>query len=50
MEWGEKIPLGVFYEEQRQTSEDREHALQQGILTASPLGIPDRDELLKLFR
>src|SRR3989344_1948783 len=26
MEWGDKIPLGVFYKEEKQTSEDREPA------------------------
>jgi len=48
MEWGDKIPLGVFYEEQKETSEDFE-AVATLPLVDFPLGIPKRDELLQMF-
>ncbi len=35
MEWGERIPVGVFYKEERPTIEDIEPALSQGPLTTS---------------
>lgn len=38
MEWGDKIPLGVFYKEDKPTSEDREPALTGGPLNTL---IPD---------
>ena len=48
MEWGDKIPIGVFYEEQKETSEDFE-AVATLPLVDFPLGIPKRDELLQMF-
>lgn len=45
--WGEKIPVGLFYQEQKETSEDRELT---GILAHASLGIPYRDALLKNFQ
>lgn len=48
-EWGERIPLGIFYQEQKATSEDREVALQTGPLKDAPLGVSNLDELLNEF-
>lgn len=50
IEWGDKIPIGVFYREDAPTSEDREPALASGALVSQPLGIPDLDALLAEFR
>lgn len=50
LEWGDKIPLGVFYEESRETSEDRESALRNGPLWKMGAGIPRKDDILALFR
>jgi len=49
MEWGETIPLGVLFEEQKPTIEDREDVVKKP-LTHFPLGIPNRDAFLRLFR
>lgn len=48
-EWGEKIPIGVFYEETKDTTESREPALQAGTLIESPVGQIQLDSLLKEF-
>lgn len=50
LEWGEKIPVGLFYEKQAPTSEDREPALATGPLINQPLGVLDVDSLLDEFR
>ncbi len=50
LEWGDKIPIGVFYQEEAATSEDHEPALTAGPLTNQPLGISDVDALLSEFR
>lgn len=50
MEWGDKIPVGVFYKEEAPTSEDREPALAAGPLAGQPLGVADIDALLSEFR
>lgn len=49
MEWGERIPVGLFYKEERLTSEDREPALSSGPLKDLPLGLPSSDSLLREF-
>lgn len=49
MEWGDKIPLGIFYKEDKPTSEDRESALAGAVLKDLPLGITNLDELLAEF-
>lgn len=49
MEWGDKIPLGVFYKAERPTSEDREPALATVPLVSSPTDIPNWDALLSEF-
>lgn len=50
LEWGEKIPVGVFYKEHAPTSEDREPALADGALASQPLGTYDIGALLSEFR
>lgn len=50
IEWGDKIPVGVFYREEASTSEDREPALASGPLVDQPLGTLDLDSLLAEFR
>jgi len=49
MEWGERIPVGVFYEEQKETLEDRE-GIDGLPLVDAPLGIPTRDLFISVFR
>jgi len=49
MEWGEKIPVGVLFEEQTDTSEDRE-SVSASPLVDFPLGIPNREDFLRMFR
>ena len=49
MEWGDHIPLGIFYKEEKATSEDREPALSQGPLNAMPLEVVDWDGLISEF-
>lgn len=49
MEWGDKIPLGVFYKEEKPTSEDREPALVDVSLVEIPLALENVDGLLKEF-
>ena len=49
MEWGDKIPVGVFYQENAPTSEDREPALASGPLASQTLGVSDLDALLSEF-
>lgn len=50
LEWGDKIPVGVFYEELVPTSEDHESALAVGPLSGQSLGVSDIDGLLGEFR
>ncbi len=49
MEWGDKIPIGIFYKEEKPTSEDREPALEQGPLVSQKLELEHLDELLNEF-
>ncbi len=49
MEWEDKIPVGVVYQETRPTSEEREPALSGAPLKDLPLTIPNLDELLAEF-
>jgi len=50
MEWGNEIPLGVLYKEEKSTSEDREPALAGEPLVALPLELVGLDSLLSEFR
>ncbi len=38
-EWGDRIPLGLFYKDEQATYEDSEPALRQGPLVKQPLGM-----------
>jgi 2-oxoglutarate ferredoxin oxidoreductase subunit beta len=38
-EWGDRIPLGLFYQSEQPTYEDSEPVLQRGPLVKQPLGI-----------
>lgn len=49
LEWEDKIPLGVFYKEERVTSEQRESGLAAGTLVQSPVGVTDVEALLREF-
>lgn len=49
LEWGDRIPLGIFYQETRPTSEDREPALAEKPLVELPLPLDNLEELLKEF-
>ncbi len=49
MEWGNKIPVGVFYRENKPTSEDREPALLEKTLIEPAAGNFDVDKLLSEF-
>ncbi len=49
LEWGDKIPTGVFYKEDKPTSESREPALAKSTLNSLPLDIDNLQELLEEF-
>lgn len=49
LEWGDKIPVGVFFKEDKPTSESREPALIKNTLNSLPLGIDNLTELLEEF-
>jgi len=49
-EWGEKIPVGVIYQETKPTSEEIEGALEHGPLYGQSLDFQKREELLSIFR
>lgn len=49
LEWGDHIPVGVFYKEEKETSEDREPALAAGPLKDLSVNIADLDGLLSEF-
>lgn len=50
-EWGERIPLGVFYRDEQPTYEDLEPALQNGPLVEQKMGLSKEmfDELMEEF-
>jgi 2-oxoglutarate ferredoxin oxidoreductase subunit beta len=49
MEWGDRIPLGVFYKEDKPTSEDHEAALAGDALIKTPVDTAHLDEVLSEF-
>ncbi|MGA8267208.1 MAG: thiamine pyrophosphate-dependent enzyme [Candidatus Acidiferrales bacterium] len=49
LEWGEKIPIGLFYKTDRPTYEELEEVLQAGPLALQPAGIHGGDQLLDEF-
>ncbi|MEK7577487.1 MAG: 2-oxoacid:ferredoxin oxidoreductase subunit beta [Patescibacteria group bacterium] len=48
-EWGDKIPVGILYQEERLTSEARESALEHSTLIEKKLEIANWDKLLLEF-
>jgi len=50
MEWGDKIPLGIFMQSNRKTSEDLEPALGGDGIVHAGAGIPDIENVLKIYR
>jgi 2-oxoglutarate/2-oxoacid ferredoxin oxidoreductase subunit beta len=49
LEWGEKIPIGLFYKTDRPTYEDLEEVLSPGPLAKQPAGLKGRESLLDEF-
>jgi 2-oxoglutarate ferredoxin oxidoreductase subunit beta len=49
LEWGDKLPVGIFYQSDRPTNEDQESAISGRPLTELPAGIEDTDGLLAEF-
>jgi len=50
MEWGDRIPTGIFWSQDRPTSEDLETALDGKNLLVQTSGIPERDGVLASYR
>jgi len=49
LEWGDKIPIGLFYSVDRPTYEDLEEVLAAGPLALQPAGLKGRERLLDEF-
>jgi 2-oxoglutarate/2-oxoacid ferredoxin oxidoreductase subunit beta len=49
LEWGDKIPIGLFYKVDRPTYEDLEEVLAPGPLALQPAGLHGKDKLLDEF-
>jgi 2-oxoglutarate/2-oxoacid ferredoxin oxidoreductase subunit beta len=49
LEWGDKIPIGLFYSVDRPTYEDLEEVLAAGPLAFQPAGLRGRESLLDEF-
>ena len=49
LEWGDKIPTGLFYKTERSTYEDLEQVLAAGPLALQPAGLKGRESLLDEF-
>jgi len=49
LEWGDKIPIGLFYSVERPTYEDLEEVLAAGPLAKQPAGLKGRESLLDEF-
>lgn len=49
MEWGDRIPIGLFYRQDKPTSEDRENAISQTPLALQPQEDLNVDEMLSEF-
>jgi 2-oxoglutarate ferredoxin oxidoreductase subunit beta len=49
LEWGDKIPIGLFYETDRPTYEELEEVLAAGPLVNQPAGIAGRPQVLDEF-
>jgi len=49
MEWGDKIPIGLFYKEERPTCEDYEHAIANDVLIKTPVATGSLENVLNEF-
>ncbi|HYA54674.1 MAG TPA: thiamine pyrophosphate-dependent enzyme [Thermoplasmata archaeon] len=49
LEWGDKIPIGLFYRTERPTYEDMEEVLRAGPLAHQPSGLKGREQVLDEF-
>lgn len=49
IEWGDKVPTGLFYKVDKPTYEDLEEVLAAGPLAGQPAGLKGRDALLDEF-
>ncbi|MFZ0700105.1 MAG: thiamine pyrophosphate-dependent enzyme [Thermoplasmata archaeon] len=49
IEWGDKIPIGLFYSTSRPTYEDLEEVLQGGPLWTQPAGLKGHEKVLDEF-
>ncbi|MCI4319906.1 MAG: thiamine pyrophosphate-dependent enzyme [Thermoplasmata archaeon] len=49
LEWGDKIPTGLFYRTEKPTYEDLEEVLAAGPLAKQPLGLKGREAILDEF-
>ena len=49
LEWGDKIPIGLFYRTEQPTYEDLEEVLHAGPLARQKAGIPDLSKVLDEF-
>ena len=49
LEWGDKIPVGLFYTAERPTYEDLEEVLSAGPLALQPAGLHGKEKLLDEF-
>ena len=49
IEWGDKIPIGLFYRTEQPTYEDLEEVLSAGPLAQQPAGLGGREDVLNEF-
>ncbi|MEE9173545.1 MAG: 2-oxoacid ferredoxin oxidoreductase, partial [Thermoplasmata archaeon] len=51
-EWGDRIPIGLFYQTDKPTYEEEEPALKKGPLVKQPLGLSQEqgEALIHEFR
>ena len=49
LEWGDKVPIGLFYKTDKPTYEDLEEVLHAGPLARQPTGLKGRESLLDEF-
>jgi 2-oxoglutarate ferredoxin oxidoreductase subunit beta len=49
LEWGDKIPTGLFYRTEKPTYEELEEVLAAGPLAKQPLGLKGREAVLDEF-
>jgi 2-oxoglutarate/2-oxoacid ferredoxin oxidoreductase subunit beta len=49
LEWGDKIPIGLFYKTEKPTYEDLEEVLSAGPLALQPAGLHGKERLLDEF-